>query len=183
MIKKNVLEGFSAENLLITTIVTTMLAAILIGLYFYAIYRFTTKSGFYSRGFNKSLAVLPVITSGILLAMQGSLVISLGMVGALSIVCFRNELWEQNIQALLEKSFERITASGAYERTNQKYGLVYHGLDTDAALLRYTQERLQKLDALYLQRIPEWSWYESKKHCLTGAQKTAPATNGQVRFS
>lgn len=94
MIKKNVLEGFSAENLLTSTIVSTMLVAILMGLYIYLIYRITAKSGFYSRGFNKSLAVLPVITSGILLAMQGSLVISLGMVGALSIVRFRNAVKE-----------------------------------------------------------------------------------------
>lgn len=70
MIKKNVLEGFAAENLLTTTIVSTLLVAILAGLYIYVIYRVTTKSGFYSRGFNKSLAVLPVITAGILLAMQ-----------------------------------------------------------------------------------------------------------------
>ena len=37
----------------------------------------------------KSLAILPVITAAILLAMSSNLVISLGMVGALSIVRFR----------------------------------------------------------------------------------------------
>lgn len=94
VIKKSVLQGFSSANLGTTTIVVTLAIAAAMGLYIYLIYRVTTKSGFYSRGFNKSLAVLPVITAGILLAMQGSIVISLGMVGALSIVRFRNAVKE-----------------------------------------------------------------------------------------
>ena len=66
-----------------------LLAAVL-ALYIYLIYKLVTRSAFYSRDFNKSLAMLPVITAGILLAMQSSFVISLGSVGALSIVRFRN---------------------------------------------------------------------------------------------
>lgn len=92
MIKKSVLEGFTASDLSTTEIATTLGMAVLLGLFIYAIYRLTTKSGFYNRGFNKSLASLPVITSGIMLAMQSNLVISLGMVGALSIVRFRNAI-------------------------------------------------------------------------------------------
>lgn len=94
VIRKSVLQGFSSANLSTTFILVTLAIAVALGLYIYLIYRITTKSGFYSRGFNKSLAVLPVITSGILLAMQGSIVISLGMVGALSIVRFRNAVKE-----------------------------------------------------------------------------------------
>lgn len=45
---------------------------------------------FYSKDFNKTLAIMSVITAAIVLAMQSNLVISLGMVGALSIVRFRN---------------------------------------------------------------------------------------------
>ena len=48
-----------------------------------------TKQAFYSKHFNISLAVLPVIVAAIILAIQSSIVISLGMVGALSIVRFR----------------------------------------------------------------------------------------------
>lgn len=46
----------------------------------------------YSRDFNKTLAIMPVLTAAIVLALQASLVISLGMVGALSIVRFRNAI-------------------------------------------------------------------------------------------
>lgn len=90
IIKKSVLEGFDAGDLSTTTMAVTLGMALAFGLFIYFIYRVNARSGFYNRGFNKSLATLPVITAGIMLAMQSNLVISLGMVGALSIVRFRN---------------------------------------------------------------------------------------------
>lgn len=90
MIKKSVLEGFDGSDLTTAAILLTLIIAIVLGLFIYFIYRTATKGGFYNRSFNKSLATMPVITAGIMLAMQSNLVISLGMVGALSIVRFRN---------------------------------------------------------------------------------------------
>ena len=49
-------------------------------------------SVFYSKGFAISMAAISVITAAILIAMQSNLVISLGMVGALSIVRFRTAI-------------------------------------------------------------------------------------------
>ncbi len=89
-IKKSVLEKFNSSNINTTTILLTLGLAALIGLFIYFFYRFTSKSSFYNRSFNQTLAILPVITASIMLAMQSNLVISLGMVGALSIVRFRN---------------------------------------------------------------------------------------------
>ena len=90
VIKKSVLEGFHAGDLSTVSMVVTLGMAVAMGLFIYLVYRMTAKGSFYNRDFNKSLATLPVITAGILLAMQSNLVISLGMVGALSIVRFRN---------------------------------------------------------------------------------------------
>ena len=89
-IKNSVLEKFNAADINTTTILITLGMAVAMGLFIYFFYRFTSKNSFYNRSFNQSLAVLPMITAGILLAMQSNLVISLGMVGALSIVRFRN---------------------------------------------------------------------------------------------
>lgn len=89
-IKKSVLEKFNSVDINTTTIMITLGMAVLMGAIIYFFYRYTTKSSFYNRGFNQSLATLPAITAGIMLAMQSNLVISLGMVGALSIVRFRN---------------------------------------------------------------------------------------------
>lgn len=60
--------------------------------YIFLVYRVTTKTVFYSKTFNITMAVMSIITTGIILGMQSSLVISLGMVGALSIVRFRTAI-------------------------------------------------------------------------------------------
>ena len=113
MLKKSVVEGFSAGNLDTTHIVVVLGVAIAVGLFIYAVYRTTTKSGFYNRGFNKALAIMPVITAAIMLAMQSNLVISLGMVGALSIVRFRNAVKEPSDLAYLFWSISMGIISGA----------------------------------------------------------------------
>ena len=51
-----------------------------------------TRKTFYSQSFNVSLAGVTVITAAIILVMQSSVVLSLGMVGALSIVRFRTAI-------------------------------------------------------------------------------------------
>ena len=89
-IKKSVLQEFTDPAVTMGDIAAALGMAALLALYIYLIYKLVTRSAFYSRDFNKSLAMLPVITAGILLAMQSSFVISLGSVGALSIVRFRN---------------------------------------------------------------------------------------------
>ena len=88
--KKSVLEKFQASDMTTTSIAVTLGMAILLGVFIYFVYRISTKSGFYNRDFNKSLAALPVVTAAIMLAMGSNITISLGMVGALSIVRFRN---------------------------------------------------------------------------------------------
>ena len=87
IIKNSVLENFTADISLARVCISLGLAVVL-SLYIFYIYRMTTKSSFYSKEFNKSIALMSVITAPILLPMQSNLVISLGMVGALSIVRF-----------------------------------------------------------------------------------------------
>ncbi len=82
-------EGFANTDLGFMEIVLVFALAACIGGYIFLVYRFITKQTFYSKHFNISLAVLPVIVAAIILAVQSSIVISLGMVGALSIVRFR----------------------------------------------------------------------------------------------
>ena len=56
------------------------------------IYRMAVNNEFYSKDFNRTLVLMAVVTAGIVLAIQSNLVISLGMVGALSIVRFRTAI-------------------------------------------------------------------------------------------
>ena len=88
--KDSVLNQLQAGEVTFTAIAITLGIALAMGIYLYIIYRLNTKNGFYNRNFSKSLAILPVITAAIMLAMGSNLTITLGMVGALSIVRFRN---------------------------------------------------------------------------------------------
>ncbi|MBQ8474160.1 MAG: DUF4956 domain-containing protein [Clostridia bacterium] len=87
--KSSFLEGFTASDINIYTATFSMLITSFIAFYIFIVYRVLTKKTFYSKSFNISLACIALITSGIILTIQSSIVVSLGMVGALSIVRFR----------------------------------------------------------------------------------------------
>ena len=92
VLKKTVLEGFTNTDIPTIQIVLTLGITFIIAMYIYFIYRLVTRTALYDKGFHISMAIISVITAGIIVAMQSSIVISLGMVGALSIVRFRTAI-------------------------------------------------------------------------------------------
>ena len=90
--KKSFMEGFTSMDITTSKVLATLLMVVILSLYIFLIYRVVTRKTFFSKGFAVSLASIAVITAGIILAMQSNLVISLGMVGALSIVRFRTAI-------------------------------------------------------------------------------------------
>lgn len=89
IIKKSFLEGFSAADITTRAVVIALLITAALSLYIFFLYRAITRKTFYSKNFNISLVGVALITSAIILTIQSSIVVSLGMVGALSIVRFR----------------------------------------------------------------------------------------------
>lgn len=90
VIKKSVYESLGGgTNLSTWNVVLIVVIACLIGLYLFYVYKLTAKSAFYSKDLNVTIAGLPLIIAAIMIAMQSNLIVSLGMVGALSIVRFR----------------------------------------------------------------------------------------------
>ena len=94
IIKKSVLEGFSYADFSTTKMAVTLGLTFLIAVYIFFVYRFITRNTFYNKNFNITMAIISVVTAGIVIAMQSNFVISLGMVGALSIVRFRTAIKE-----------------------------------------------------------------------------------------
>ena len=82
-------NAFSFGDLSVVRILLTLGLAFLIGMYIFAIYRKTISGVMYSKNFGVSLVMLAMITSFIILPITSNLALSLGMVGALSIVRFR----------------------------------------------------------------------------------------------
>lgn len=94
VISEKLINGFGGADITAPEIVLTLGITFLIALYLFVVYRLITENAFYSRNFNISMVAMSLITAGIIMAMQSSLVISLGMVGALSIVRFRTAIKE-----------------------------------------------------------------------------------------
>lgn len=87
--KKSFLEGFTSMDISAGRVMAALTVTCALALYIFLVYRVMTRKSFYSKSFNVALAAISVITAAIILAMQSNLVISLGMVGALSIIRFR----------------------------------------------------------------------------------------------
>ncbi|MDO5401561.1 MAG: DUF4956 domain-containing protein [Eubacteriales bacterium] len=90
--KKSFLEGYASSEITTSTIIVALAIACALALYIFFVYRVMTRKTFYSKNFNISLAGITVITAALILTMQSSVVLSLGMVGALSIVRFRTAI-------------------------------------------------------------------------------------------
>lgn len=92
--KSSFLQGFSGREIGTAEMVMALVMTCVFACYIFAVYRIVTRKTFYSKNFNISLAVVSVITAAIIITIQSSLVVSLGMVGALSIVRFRTAVKE-----------------------------------------------------------------------------------------
>lgn len=90
--KRSFLDGFVSSQLSVKSIVVVLGSTCIFSLYMFLIYRVLTRKTFYDKNFNIALAVIPIIVASIILTIQSSIVISLGMVGALSIVRFRTAI-------------------------------------------------------------------------------------------
>ncbi len=73
-------------------VVATLVIAFLVGLFLFFIYKKTFGGVMYSRNFNIGLIMLTMVSSLMLMLIHNSLALSLGMVGALSIIRFRTAI-------------------------------------------------------------------------------------------
>ena len=84
-------KGFLQEtgNLTTADFAMSMLAAFLCGMIIYMVYRYFYKGVIYNNNFNILLVLTSMITCFMVMVISSNVVLSLGMVGALSIVRFR----------------------------------------------------------------------------------------------
>jgi len=92
IIKKSVLGNFSSSNISVMKIIITLAIAFAIGFFIYILYKRIFSGVLYSKSFNVSLIGMTMVTAMVIIAINSNLVLSLGMVGALSIVRFRTPI-------------------------------------------------------------------------------------------
>jgi len=88
--KSSFLENVSSISVL--DMLLTLVLSFGIGLFIFLIYKKTYQGVMYSATFGTTLVALTMITSAVILAVTSNVVLSLGMVGALSIVRFRTAI-------------------------------------------------------------------------------------------
>lgn len=90
--KKSFLNELSTADISFRFIVLSLGLCCLFAAYIFFVYRITTRKTFYDKNTSLSIALTSVVVCAIILTIQSSLVVSLGMVGALSIVRFRTAI-------------------------------------------------------------------------------------------
>ncbi len=99
-IKNSVLEGFDT-SLTVTDILLALGASLLAGLFILLIYKHSMKGIAFNRGFGITLLLVCSISALIVLTITSNLALSLGMVGALSIVRFRTAIKDASDTAFM----------------------------------------------------------------------------------
>ncbi len=90
--KSSFLENVTSISIL--DMVLAMVLAFGVGMFIFLIYKKTYQGVMYSSSFGVTLVALTLITTLVILAVTSNVVLSLGMVGALSIVRFRTAIKE-----------------------------------------------------------------------------------------
>lgn len=145
--KKNFLETFNTnanEMFNIYTILFSFFVALLLGVLIYFIYKYTFNGVMYSRSFNASLLGLTVITTFVISAVTSNVVLSLGMVGALSIVRFRTAIKDPMDLVFLFWAIGTGIVTGA-----QLYALAFIGSILIGLVIFLTSQRIS-FDSPYL---------------------------------
>lgn len=91
-IKKSILESGAFDGVTLANAALGLLTALLMGVLIYFVYRKFYTGVIFSRSFAITLVGMTVLTAMVTLAISSNIVISLGMVGALSIVRFRTAI-------------------------------------------------------------------------------------------
>ena len=91
-IKKSILESGNFDGASITNIALGLAVALALGAVIYVVYTKFYVGVIFSRSFAVTLVGMTLLTAMVTLAISTNIVISLGMVGALSIVRFRTAI-------------------------------------------------------------------------------------------
>jgi uncharacterized membrane protein YhiD involved in acid resistance len=165
VIKNSFLNQYMFGNLSAIDILLGLLTAFMAGSFIYGVYRHTYKGVLYSPSFNLTLLVMTMITTLVIMTISTNVVLSLGMVGALSIVRFRTAIKDPLDVVFMFWAIAAGISSGAGLYLLTLFGAIIIGLvivilsrkkHTDTMYLlviHYTEEandelkrELQKLD-------------------------------------
>ena len=176
--KKSFLSQFSSD-LSTTSIVMALLITAIIAIYIFAVYRVVCRKAFYSRSFAISLPVIAMITASIIIAVQSSIVISLGMVGALSIVRFRTAVkdpmdlaflfWSISVGIICGATLYEVAVEASILTTIVMPGLHYVPNAKPALILLVNGTSADVQEAVKRVLEENTSWYQIKSRNVSAS--------------
>lgn len=89
VLKESLVNGIKVSEMGLYESLMILFFSFLIGCYLFVVYRLFVRKTLYNVNFNIALVGMTVVTTAIMLTIQSNLILSLGMVGALSIVRYR----------------------------------------------------------------------------------------------
>jgi len=92
IVKKSFAQMEFSSALSVGDIIVTLTATFIMGMFIFVIYKKTFQGVLYTQSYNVSLVMVSLVTSLIIMTISSNFVLSLGMVGALSIVRFRTAI-------------------------------------------------------------------------------------------
>jgi len=92
MLKKSFTQLDFSSTLTVSDIAIVLFMTLLLGMFIFYIYKKTFQGILYTQSFNVSLVMVAVVTSLVIMTISSNFILSLGMVGALSIVRFRTAI-------------------------------------------------------------------------------------------
>jgi len=159
ILKSNFLDFYQSSTIDFIDITTALLLVCIIWLLINFVYKKTYTGVLYSKSFSLSLIGLSSVTCLIIMTITSNIILSLGMVGALSIVRFRSAIKDPNDIVFMFWSIAVGIACGAGFFTIAGYGSVIIAI----VLLLVSKYRI--LQSPYLLVI------QSKHECLDQIEK------------
>jgi len=159
ILKSNFLDSYQSSTIDFIDITTALLLVCIIWLLINFVYKKTYTGVLYSKSFSLSLIGLSSVTCLIIMTITSNIILSLGMVGALSIVRFRSAIKDPNDIVFMFWSIAVGIACGAGFFTIAGYGSVIIAI----VLLLVSKYRI--LQSPYLLII------QSKHECLDQIEK------------
>ena len=158
--KRSFLEMDFLSELTIVNVFIGLGTTLIVALFIYQVYKYSFKGVVYSQSFNISLVVLSLVTALIIMTISSNVVLSLGMVGALSIVRFRAAIkdpkdivfmfWAIAVGIASGAGLYVISAGGSFFigivivlMSRKKYGI-----DTYLLIIKYDKEAKKEVLAI-----------------------------------
>lgn len=171
--KGSFLKSGFLQSINITDMVMGLFLTFVLAMFIFYIYKKTYSGVVYNYSYNVSLVLMSLITSMVIMTISSNLVISLGMVGALSIVRFRTAVKEPLDIVFMFWAIALGLTTGAKLYIVAIFGSLFIGIVTIVLMRFKNTNNIYLLIVHYEKHVKEKLYYKLNELDYTIKSKTA----------